>query len=278
MNILKQTDLKIAVLKNEFGDSQVDSLLTKQPIKIEEIVNGCMCCVLVGQLQFALYELLKFQPQHIIIETSGSAFPAPIAWQINQLPEFKLDSIITVVDAENFPGYEDTSYTAKMQAEYTDLIIINKHDLVTERNLDLLLDKINTLNTDTPKILYKNDLELGIYFGINSQLIIKNDFAVVNDHHSGEIDVIDIKNGSVDLIEFEQLLQILDKTEVYRVKGVFPINGGKIINWAFGRYEWHSVEYSLGLRLTVMGLGLFKWKKKFAVVFKDSEINYHPRH
>ena len=63
---------------------------------------------------------------------SGSAFPAPIAWQIREMKNegFILDSIITVVDCINFRGYEDTSYTAKMQAQYTDVILLNKHELV----------------------------------------------------------------------------------------------------------------------------------------------------
>ena len=43
---------------------------------------------------------------------------------------FILDSIITVVDCVNFRGYEDTSYTARMQAQYTDVILLNKHELV----------------------------------------------------------------------------------------------------------------------------------------------------
>jgi G3E family GTPase len=84
------------VLKNEFGDSGIDSMLTNKSFKVTEMINGCMCCVLVGQMENALMELLKFKPDRIIIETSGSAFPAPIAWQIRQLADFKLDAIITV--------------------------------------------------------------------------------------------------------------------------------------------------------------------------------------
>lgn len=63
---------------------------------------------------------------------SGSAFPGPVAWQIRDMePEgFTLDSIITVVDCINFTGYEDTSYTAKLQAQYSDVILLNKHELV----------------------------------------------------------------------------------------------------------------------------------------------------
>jgi G3E family GTPase len=60
---------------------------------------------------------------------SGSAFPATLAFQIRELERetagaVKLDAIVTIVDAENFTGYEDTSPTAKMQATYTDIILI----------------------------------------------------------------------------------------------------------------------------------------------------------
>lgn len=60
---------------------------------------------------------------------SGSAFPATLAFQIRELERetnhaLALDAIVTVIDAENFRGYEDTSMTARMQAQYTDVILI----------------------------------------------------------------------------------------------------------------------------------------------------------
>lgn len=71
----------------------------------------------------------NFWPDRIIIECSGSAFPATLAFQLRELEretggDFKLDAIITVIDAENFMGYEDSSPTARMQASYTDLLVI----------------------------------------------------------------------------------------------------------------------------------------------------------
>lgn len=70
-----------------------------------------------------------FWPDRVIIECSGSAFPATLAFQLRELEretggDFKMDAIITVIDAENFMGYEDTSPTARMQASYTDLLVI----------------------------------------------------------------------------------------------------------------------------------------------------------
>lgn len=71
---------------------------------------------MVGLVENALIEIRdKYRPDRIIIESSGSAFPATLALQIRQLePEgFKLDGVVTVIDCVNFRGYEDTSPTAK---------------------------------------------------------------------------------------------------------------------------------------------------------------------
>lgn len=64
-----------------------------------------------------------------LIESRGSAFPATLAFQIRELEretneDLRMDAIVTVIDAENFTGYEDTSPTAKMQASYTDVILV----------------------------------------------------------------------------------------------------------------------------------------------------------
>ena len=63
----------------------------------------------------------------------GSAFPATLAFQIRELEretrgDLKLDAIVTVIDAENFKGYEDKSPTAKLQASYSDMILIVSTD------------------------------------------------------------------------------------------------------------------------------------------------------
>lgn len=69
----------------------------------------------------------------------GSAFPATLAFQIRELEretnrDLRLDAIVTVIDAENFMGYEDTSPTAKMQASYSDIILIVRILVMYEAN------------------------------------------------------------------------------------------------------------------------------------------------
>ncbi|TCD61495.1 hypothetical protein EIP91_008378 [Steccherinum ochraceum] len=209
-------DYKVVLLKNEFGDVEVDSQLAKQSslAAVSEILNGCMfvpggsliilaiiahaslprCCVLVGQMKTALLEIReKYRPDRIIIECSGSAFPATLAFQIRELErethnDIKLDAILTVIDAENFAGYEDTSPTAKMQASYTDLIIINKWEHVSERALDLLVDHLNTLNDLTPKIRCegRNGVDPSLIFGLDSKLFLAQEQTAPNHHDEVE--------------------------------------------------------------------------------------------
>jgi ABC-type uncharacterized transport system involved in gliding motility auxiliary subunit len=85
---------------------------------------------------------------------SGSAFPATLAFQIRELERetsraLTLDAIVTVIDAENFSGYEDTSITARMQAQYTDvLLVVSPHPLSSPFS-DLRIVRIYRINGST---------------------------------------------------------------------------------------------------------------------------------
>ncbi|KAI7850707.1 CobW/HypB/UreG, nucleotide-binding domain-containing protein [Circinella umbellata] len=292
LSLLKQlpAEYNACLLKNEFGDNAVDSQLAKETnIGVQEMVNGCLCCVLVGQMKLALQELKeKYNPDRIIIETSGSAFPAPIAWQIREMENegFVLDSIVTVIDCQNFMGYEDTSYTAKLQAQYTDVILLNKHEQVSERDLDLVIDHVNELNTDTPKVKCgENGISPDLIFGLDTQL-----FSVAyNKTHKLEENIFDPKHqeNEVDLIQViqsrqetslskEQLIQFLDtmpKDDIYRIKGFIRLgqdNQLYILNHAFGRHTLTLVEHQetmdetkdVQTRITVMGQDLRMYMEK----------------
>ncbi|KAJ7637627.1 CobW/HypB/UreG, nucleotide-binding domain-containing protein [Mycena polygramma] len=286
-------DYKVVLLKNEFGDIEVDSKLAKQSnlAAVSEILNGCMCCVLVGQMQNALLEIRdKYRPDRIIIECSGSAFPATLAFQIRELEretqgDLKLDAIVTVIDSNNFLGYEDQSPTAKMQASYTDLILINKWELVDERKLDTVLDHLHTLNDLTPKIRCqgRTGVDPNLIFGLESKLFLEPAEAVPshNDevetvslyrgyvppehhghsHHPGPHTAGDVKEKGPDSIDEEVLtgaLDALSKESVWRVKGFVRLTGKGmyILNWAFGRFELTALadDSETGtVKLTIMG-------------------------
>jgi len=292
----------------------VDSKLAQQSslAAVSEILR---CCVLVGQMQTALLEIRgwfslleppvlspstwldKYRPDRIIIECSGSAFPATLAFQIRELErqtegDFKLDAIVTVVDAENFVGYEDTSPTAKMQASYTDIILINKWELVDDRKLDEVLDHLHTLNDLTPKIRCqgRNGVDPNLIFGIESKLFLEAGEAAPS--HNDEVETVSLFAGygppsadhehhghchcppgshtlatvgheeqpdSIDEEALTTALDALSKEFIWRVKGLVRLKGKgmHILNWAFGRFELTVLgddsEERGTVKLTVMG-------------------------
>lgn len=291
LNLLPQLppNYKLCLLKNEFGDLAVDSqLAAAQSISgVTEMLNGCICCNLTGQLGDALADLRKtYSPDRILIETSGSAFPATLAMEVNRLSReqdgggnYELDGVVSVIDVENWEGYEDTSVTAKLQAQFTDLVIFNKWEHVDERRFDVCLDRLGDLEVQTPwvksdKGKVGQDLILGIDGALAKRLgesKDKHDHEHAHDHsHSDEVDVLSVTlqdpSGShdacVDVAKLQELLSCAPKDEVYRIKGIIFAKSKPrastdsssddvapsttparyILNWAFGRWTFTHVE------------------------------------
>lgn len=281
---------KLALLKNEFGDVAVDSqLASAQAISgVKELLNGCICCNLVGQLGEALEQLREeIKPDRIIIETSGSAFPATLAMEVNRLvnetkgERYVLDGVISVIDVENWAGYEDTSITAKLQATYTDLVVFNKWELVDERRFDTVLDRLGDLELQTPWVKsHKGFVEKDVLLGIDGALARALKDEITNEHghhhpkhdhdHQSEVEVLSLilkgtKGSAVDLDKLEYFLLSPPKDEVYRIKGFFYANkppanstgqttanvaseqqtSRYILNWAYGRWTWTVVPETL---------------------------------
>ncbi|WP_271254783.1 CobW family GTP-binding protein [Pseudanabaena sp. Chao 1811] len=143
--ILKnRQDLKVAVLVNEFGDINIDGQLL---IDIEdgmvELSNGCICCTINDGLVDAVYNVLERSERidYMVIETTGIADPLPIALTFlgTELKHLtRLDSILTVIDAETFTSEHFQSEAALSQVEYGDIVLLNKTDLVPEKQVEEL--------------------------------------------------------------------------------------------------------------------------------------------
>ncbi|EXJ70741.1 uncharacterized protein A1O5_05731 [Cladophialophora psammophila CBS 110553] len=242
---------KLALLKNEFGDVAVDSQLAGSASisGVRELLNGCICCNLVGQLSDALFQLRdSVAPSRIIIETSGSAFPATLAMEVNRVSRenpgsFTLDGVISVIDVENWKGYDDTSYTAKMQAKYTDLIVFNKWELVDERMFEDALDRVGDLDVQVAWVKSQRGwVDVEVIMGIDGAMVRDeglrgaiefNEDNAYGDHHhhhhQEEVEVLSVvltnedvtkPPQSVVLESFEDMLLSAPKDEVYRIKGL----------------------------------------------------------
>jgi G3E family GTPase len=139
--LTNQQGLKTAVLVNEFGEIGIDNdLVVATGDDLVELSNGCICCTINGELLEAVYRILD-RPEkvdYLVVETTGLADPLPVAMTFlgSDLRDLtRLDSIITLVDAENFGPEILEGEVARSQVVYSDMILLNKCDLVDEARL-----------------------------------------------------------------------------------------------------------------------------------------------
>jgi G3E family GTPase len=144
-------DLKVAVLVNEFGDINIDSqLLVSVEEDMVELSNGCICCTINDGLVDAVYRVLERDDRidYLVIETTGVADPLPIILTFlgTELRDLtRLDSILTVVDAETFTPRHFDSEAALKQITYADTTLLNKTDLAPPAKVKELEAYISTV-------------------------------------------------------------------------------------------------------------------------------------
>lgn len=198
---------RIAVIENEFGPESIDNdlLIQDSDEEIVELSNGCVCCTVRGDLMRTLNDLrmrrmageLNFE--RVIIETTGMANPGPVCQTFFMDDEiadyYRLDAVITVVDAKHGMETLDRQEEAQKQAGFADRILVSKKDLVTEDEYQALrarLLRINPRASITPVHFGEADLRalLDISgFNLNTILDIDPDFLAeehpdaAHDHH-----------------------------------------------------------------------------------------------
>ncbi len=154
-----------AIIVNEFGEIGLDHLLVE---KIDDNVvllqSGCLCCTLRGDLVTALEKLLRdldngrAKFRRVILETTGLADPAPLLQTAMAHPylsmRFRLDGVVTLVDAVNGLATLDTHFESVKQAAVADRLVLSKTDLLDtpERraNRDTLVARLRALNPAAP--------------------------------------------------------------------------------------------------------------------------------
>ena len=149
-----QNGVKTAVLVNEFGEIGIDNdLIVATGEDMVELSNGCICCSINGELLEAVYRILD-RPDpvdYLVVETTGLADPLPVAMTFlgsDLRDQTRLDSIITLVDAENFSDELLEGEVARAQIVYSDILLLNKCDLVEDERLAALEDQLRMIKTD----------------------------------------------------------------------------------------------------------------------------------
>lgn len=150
-----------AVIINEFGEIGLDHLLVDQASDgVLELSSGCLCCTIRGDLVTTLEDLLRRldngrmeKLSRVVIETTGLADPAPILHTIMLHPylalRYRLESVVTLVDAVNGAETLSTHDEARRQVAVADRLVLTKTDLLNGEPIDKmtpLLDRLAGLN------------------------------------------------------------------------------------------------------------------------------------
>jgi G3E family GTPase len=147
-----------AVIINEFGEIGLDHLLVQTiDDNIMLLQSGCLCCTMRGDLVSALEQLLRDRDNgrvgfdRVVLETTGLADPAPVLHTAMMHPylaiRYRLDGVLTMVDAVNGEATLDAHMEAVKQAAVADRLILSKTDLVTDADKrDALAARLHALN------------------------------------------------------------------------------------------------------------------------------------
>jgi G3E family GTPase len=154
-----------ALIINEFGEVGIDHLLVK-PISdgVVLLQSGCLCCTLRGDLVDALESLLRdldngrVNFRRVMLETTGLADPAPVLQTVMAHPylvmRFRLDGVITLVDAVNGQATLDAHEEAVKQAAFADRLVLTKTDLLAPKDREAtkraLTERLRALNPAAP--------------------------------------------------------------------------------------------------------------------------------
>ena len=168
-----QQGVKTAVLVNEFGEIGIDNdLIVTTGEEMVELSNGCVCCSINGELMEAVERIIdRPEPMdYIVVETTGLADPLPVAMTFlgSELrDQTRLDSIITLIDAENFDDDVLATEVGRSQVIYGDILLLNKCDLVSEDRLQSVEQQLRDVKNDA-RILrsVKGDVPLPLMLSV----------------------------------------------------------------------------------------------------------------
>jgi G3E family GTPase len=149
-NSIRTGSGKVVVLVNDFGAAGIDGeVLSADGIDTVELPSGCICCTLKSDLVTSIARIMKdFSPDRLMIEPSGIASPSGVLDALDIL-NISPVTVVGIVDATEFYElYEAEIYGSffEDQVAVSDIILINKVDLVSEESISRTVGLIESLN------------------------------------------------------------------------------------------------------------------------------------
>ncbi len=257
-------DKKVAIVVNEFGDIGIDGdILSNVYSEVLEISEGCICCQLSEEFESGVMEIIeKYKPEIIFVETSGASEPFPIFMSMQNLG-VTVEGIICVIDSKNLDSYKDNS-TAKYQVGGSNIIVLNKTDLVNDEELAVVKQQViemkdshniknnltgetvfnNYVITEASEGLVKKDIFEGVY-KIDEIIGLAKDYQHPDHTHDDSItQQIAYLKEDIKFEDVDTILKNIPKS-VYRVKGVVKVTDVPnpiVINYSFGNVSFEELD------------------------------------
>jgi len=158
-NRIKNATEKTVVLVNDFGASGIDGeIFSSEGIETIELPSGCVCCTLKFDLITTLQKVIKYHaPEHLMIEPSGVASPSGV---IEALASAGIERavVVGIVDVTEFMELHESGMYGSFfeeQIVLSDVVLLNKTDLVGADMADAVMARIESLNPRA--ILFKTE-------------------------------------------------------------------------------------------------------------------------
>ena len=270
--VLHDTEQRLAVLMNEFGEIAIDSrILPGENLRIIELAGGCVCCELTGEFEAAVNEILeRFQPELIVVEATGVADADTLAYEVQEnLPQVRLDSVIHIVDAYASVEHPQIGYTARSQLQQADILLINKIDLIEPAAVERIERQVRPYNNRALMIrCIRCNVERQVLFGLGlppRELppprlpeVHLESFAFTTDR-------------GLDRTRFARLIAALPP-EIYRAKGFVRLDGDRyLFNYVAGRMDLEEFPAD-AIQLVFIGPRLISIREAIADGLRNCEV------
>lgn len=231
--MLRRTDVPIAVLVNDVGDVNIDAeLIRRHEGDTLDLTGGCVCCSLKNGFLEA-FEQLRARPEGpelVVVELSGVADPRSAA-SLSETPGFTVDSVAVLVDLDQFLDFEDeTSVVAesvRAQVEAADVLLLTKRDLVEAEREQQVRARLAELAPQTPVYLADSVHSAAGLLGLATRRPVAElgeERTLFDQHHTSVIPV----RGTMRRDELQSLVDGFGD-DVIRAKGIVQIESGEII-------------------------------------------------
>lgn len=295
---------RFAIIENEFGEVGIDQdLVVDAGEGIFELSNGCICCTINGELVETIGKLLERKDDfdHLLIETTGIAEPGEVAAAFVGNPEvarnFRIDGVICLVDPVQLPQVLPEREEARRQLTFSDVLLVNKTDLVSPEELASIQDLLRSINPhaeiatavqgDPGPEMGGRMLDLRAFDPARLEHLLSGEAG--GHHHHPHHDVVShsfVLTEPMDPLKLGHWLNVLLMAQgerFYRIKGIvqYPFRESRVVFQSVGKMhafsqgsDWKEGEERLSkivfigkdLRRDVLEKGLRNciWRNPFA--------------